>query len=45
LVVGLGATGAGAALDAATRGLSVAAIDAHDLAFGTSRWSSKLGRG
>ncbi|MFF9838497.1 glycerol-3-phosphate dehydrogenase/oxidase [Streptomyces sp. NPDC013740] len=42
LVVGLGATGAGAALDAATRGLTVAAIDAHDLAFGTSRWSSKL---
>ncbi|TMQ90152.1 FAD-dependent oxidoreductase, partial [Actinomadura soli] len=42
LVVGLGATGAGAALDAASRGLSVAAIDAHDLAFGTSRWSSKL---
>ncbi|MFE5512043.1 glycerol-3-phosphate dehydrogenase/oxidase [Streptomyces sp. NPDC056529] len=42
LVVGLGATGAGAALDAATRGLHVAAIDAHDLAFGTSRWSSKL---
>ncbi|MCA2220262.1 glycerol-3-phosphate dehydrogenase/oxidase [Nonomuraea aurantiaca] len=42
LVVGLGATGAGAALDAASRGLSVAAIDAHDLAFGTSRFSSKL---
>ncbi|MFK4225756.1 glycerol-3-phosphate dehydrogenase/oxidase [Streptomyces sp. NPDC019890] len=42
LVVGLGATGAGAALDAAARGLTVAAIDAHDLAFGTSRWSSKL---
>jgi glycerol-3-phosphate dehydrogenase len=42
LVVGLGATGAGVALDAAARGLSVAAIDAHDLAFGTSRWSSKL---
>ncbi|ATW51991.1 glycerol-3-phosphate dehydrogenase/oxidase [Streptomyces peucetius] len=42
LVVGLGATGAGAALDAASRGLTVAAIDAHDLAFGTSRWSSKL---
>ncbi|MFF0203777.1 glycerol-3-phosphate dehydrogenase/oxidase [Streptomyces sp. NPDC005017] len=42
LVIGLGATGAGAALDAATRGLTVAAIDAHDLAFGTSRWSSKL---
>ncbi|MEU9868973.1 glycerol-3-phosphate dehydrogenase/oxidase [Actinomadura sp. NPDC048021] len=42
LVVGLGATGAGAALDAASRGLSVAAVDARDLAFGTSRWSSKL---
>ena len=42
LVVGLGATGAGVALDAATRGLSVLAVDAHDLAFGTSRWSSKL---
>ncbi|MFI8252232.1 glycerol-3-phosphate dehydrogenase/oxidase [Streptomyces filamentosus] len=42
LVVGLGATGAGAALDAASRGLSVVAVDAHDLAFGTSRWSSKL---
>ncbi|MGV9567757.1 glycerol-3-phosphate dehydrogenase/oxidase [Streptomyces sp. NPDC003480] len=42
LVVGLGATGAGVALDAAARGLTVAAIDAHDLAFGTSRWSSKL---
>jgi glycerol-3-phosphate dehydrogenase len=42
LVVGLGATGAGAALDAASRGLTIAAIDAHDLAFGTSRWSSKL---
>ncbi|MCG5214022.1 glycerol-3-phosphate dehydrogenase/oxidase [Streptosporangium sp. KLBMP 9127] len=42
LVVGLGATGAGVALDAASRGLSVTAIDAHDLAFGTSRWSSKM---
>ncbi|MEU6281003.1 glycerol-3-phosphate dehydrogenase/oxidase [Streptomyces sp. NPDC047028] len=42
LVVGLGATGAGAALDAAARGLDVVAADAHDLAFGTSRWSSKL---
>jgi glycerol-3-phosphate dehydrogenase len=45
LVVGLGATGAGVALDAASRGLRVAAIDAHDLAFGTSRWSSKLVHG
>jgi glycerol-3-phosphate dehydrogenase len=38
LVVGLGVTGAGVALDAAARGLSV-------LAFGTSRWSSKLVHG
>jgi glycerol-3-phosphate dehydrogenase len=38
-------TGAGIALDAATRGLTVAAVDAHDLAFGTSRWSSKLVHG
>ncbi|MET9195973.1 glycerol-3-phosphate dehydrogenase/oxidase [Streptomyces olivaceus] len=45
LVVGLGATGAGTALDAAARGLSVVAVDAHDLAFGTSRWSSKLVHG
>jgi glycerol-3-phosphate dehydrogenase len=33
------------ALDAAARGLSVAALDAHDIAFGTSRWSSKLVHG
>jgi glycerol-3-phosphate dehydrogenase len=45
LVIGLGVTGAGVALDAASRGLSVAAIDAHDLAYGTSRWSSKLVHG
>lgn len=45
LVVGLGATGAGAALDAASRGLSVVAVDAGDLAFGSSRWSSKLVHG
>ena len=45
LVVGLGVTGAGVALDAASRGLSVVAVDAHDLAFGTSRWSSKLAHG
>jgi glycerol-3-phosphate dehydrogenase len=42
LVVGGGVTGAGVALDAASRGLSVALVEAHDLAFGTSRWSSKL---
>ena len=41
-MVGLGITGAGAALDAASRGLSVAAVEMADLAFGTSRWSSKL---
>ncbi len=45
LVVGGGMTGAGAALDAASRGLSVALIEARDLAFGTSRFSSKLVHG
>ena len=45
VVIGLGITGAGVALDAVTRGLSVLAVDAHDLAFGTSRWSSKLVHG
>ena len=45
VVAGLGITGAGVALDAATRGLRVLAVDAHDLAFGTSRWSSKLVHG
>ena len=42
LVVGGGITGAGAALDAATRGLSVALVEARDLAAGTSSASSKL---
>lgn len=45
LVIGLGITGAGVALDAASRGLSVVAVDAEDVAFGTSRWSSKLVHG
>ncbi len=45
LVVGLGVTGVGVALDAVARGLTVLAVDAHDLAFGTSRWSSKLVHG
>jgi glycerol-3-phosphate dehydrogenase len=45
LVVGLGVTGAGVALDAASRGLSVAVVDMDDLAHGTSRWSSKLVHG
>src|SRR5213080_2477774 len=42
LVVGGGVTGAGVALDAATRGLRVALVERRDLAWGTSRWSSKL---
>lgn len=45
LVVGGGVTGAGVALDAASRGLSVALVDKSDLAAGTSRWSSKLAHG
>jgi glycerol-3-phosphate dehydrogenase len=42
LVIGGGSTGTGAALDAATRGLSVALIEARDFASGTSSRSSKL---
>ncbi len=45
LVVGGGVTGAGVALDAVSRGLSVVLVEKHDLAFGTSRWSSKLVHG
>ncbi len=45
LVVGAGVTGAGVALDAASRGLSVLLVDKQDLAFGTSRFSSKLVHG
>ncbi|WP_255574651.1 glycerol-3-phosphate dehydrogenase/oxidase [Austwickia sp. TVS 96-490-7B] len=45
LVVGGGVTGAGIALDAATRGLRVAIIEAQDWAGGTSQWSSKLVHG
>jgi glycerol-3-phosphate dehydrogenase len=45
VVIGGGITGVGIALDAATRGLSVALVEKHDLAFGTSRWSSKLVHG
>lgn len=45
LVIGGGITGAGVALDAATRGLSVALVERRDLANGTSRWSSKLAHG
>src|SRR5439155_11374869 len=42
LVIGGGVTGVGAALDAASRGLSVALVEAADLAAGTSSRSSKL---
>ena len=45
VVIGGGITGAGIALDAASRGLRVALVEKHDLAFGTSRWSSKLVHG
>ena len=42
LVVGGGVTGAGAALDAASRGLTVGLLEARDWAAGTSSRSSKL---
>ena len=42
LVVGGGVTGTGAALDAATRGLRVALVEATDYAAGASSKSSKL---
>jgi glycerol-3-phosphate dehydrogenase len=42
LVVGGGITGSGVALDAATRGLSTALVEARDIASGTSSRSSKL---
>jgi glycerol-3-phosphate dehydrogenase len=45
VVIGGGVTGAGAALDAATRGLSVALVEARDFAAGTSSRSSKLFHG
>lgn len=45
LVIGGGVTGVGTALDAASRGLRTVLVDKHDLAFGTSRWSSKLAHG
>jgi glycerol-3-phosphate dehydrogenase len=42
LVIGGGVNGVGAALDAASRGLKVALIEAQDIASGTSSRSSKL---
>jgi glycerol-3-phosphate dehydrogenase len=45
LVIGGGVTGAGAALDAASRGLRTALVEARDWAYGTSSRSSKLVHG
>jgi glycerol-3-phosphate dehydrogenase len=45
VVIGGGVVGSGAALDAATRGLRVALVEARDLAAGTSSRSSKLFHG
>lgn len=42
LVIGGGITGAGIALDAATRGMSVALVEKQDFAAGTSSRSTKL---
>ncbi|HEX8759724.1 MAG TPA: glycerol-3-phosphate dehydrogenase/oxidase, partial [Pseudonocardiaceae bacterium] len=45
VVIGGGVVGSGAALDAATRGLKVALVEARDLASGTSSRSSMLFHG
>ena len=45
LVIGGGVTGVGVALEAATRGASVALIERNDFASGTSSWSTKLVHG
>lgn len=45
LVVGGGVVGCGAALDAASRGLSVGLVEAGDFAIGTSSRSSRLAHG
>jgi glycerol-3-phosphate dehydrogenase len=45
LVIGGGVVGAGCALDAATRGLTVGLVEARDFASGTSSRSSKLVHG
>ncbi|KAJ1917666.1 mitochondrial glycerol-3-phosphate dehydrogenase [Mycoemilia scoparia] len=42
LIIGAGATGAGCALDAASRGLKVALVERDDFASGTSSKSTKL---
>lgn len=45
LIIGGGATGTGTALDASTRGLKVALVEAEDFAAGTSSRSTKLAHG
>ena len=45
VVIGGGATGLGVALDAAVRGLSVALVESHDFASGTSSRATKLVHG
>ena len=45
VVIGGGVVGSGAALDAATRGLKVALVEARDFASGTSSRSSKMFHG
>ena len=45
LIIGAGATGAGIALDAVTRGLKVALVERDDFAAGTSSKSTKLVHG
>jgi glycerol-3-phosphate dehydrogenase len=45
VVIGAGMTGAGVAVDAASRGLTVALIDSGDVASGTSSKSSKMVHG
>ncbi len=42
IIIGGGITGAGIALDAATRGLKVALVEKNDFAYGTSSRSTKL---
>jgi glycerol-3-phosphate dehydrogenase len=42
IVIGGGITGAGMALDAASRGLQVALVEKHDFTYGTSSRSTKL---
>lgn len=42
LIIGGGITGAGIALDAASRGLKCGLVERHDFAFGTSSRSTKL---